>query len=170
MVWVTTPRDLTKPRIAPYPNTWNRLQNTVFWCNLKFVQEKGLQFYQTRSHAVVLHNTLPAACIEKAVCKKTQDELFQKVRLIPRVPRVVLKSNSQHGQQDPESQDARSSWKASKRFEKLRGNLQQQRGLHNVWSTCFCSTICENKVNTLIEKIENHKHKEFYKFSKNRRI
>ena len=32
------------------------------------------------------------------------------VRLTPRLPRVVLKSNSQYGQQDPRSQDARSSW------------------------------------------------------------
>ena len=38
--------------------------------NVKLAQEKGLQFYQTRSHAVVLYNTLPAACIEKADCVK----------------------------------------------------------------------------------------------------
>ena len=34
----------------------------------------------TRSHAVVLYNTLPAACTEKAVCMKTTDERCQKVR------------------------------------------------------------------------------------------
>ena len=49
-----TPCDLTKPRIAPYKNIWKRLQNTVFWCKLKLAQERGLQFYQTRTHAVVL--------------------------------------------------------------------------------------------------------------------
>ena len=65
-----TPCDLTKPRIAPYKNTRKRLETTVLWCNLKFAQEKGLQFYQTRSHAVVLYNTLPAVCNEKAVCMK----------------------------------------------------------------------------------------------------
>ena len=47
---------------------------------------------------------LLAACIEKAVCMKTLEELYQKIRLIPRVPRVVLKSNSQYGQQDLRSQ------------------------------------------------------------------
>ena len=72
-------------------------------------RERGLQLYQTRSHAVVLYNTLPAACIEQAVCMKTQDELYQKVRSTPRVPRGVLKSNSQYGLQDPQNQDARSS-------------------------------------------------------------
>ena len=108
-----TPCDLAKPRVAPYKNTWKRLQTTVFWCNLKLAQEIGLQYHQTRSHAVVLHNTLPAACIEKAVCMKTQDELHQKFRSTLGVLRVVLKSNSQHGLQDPQNQDARSSWEPS---------------------------------------------------------
>ena len=44
---------------------------------------------------------------------KTTDELHQKVRLTPRVPRVVLKSNSQYGLQDPQNQDARSFWEPS---------------------------------------------------------
>ena len=51
-----------------------------------------------------------AACIEKAVCMNTQDELYRKVRLTPRLPRVVLKSNSQCGLQDLQGQEARSSW------------------------------------------------------------
>ena len=81
-----TPRDSTKPRIATHKNTRKHLQNTIFWCNLKLAQDKVLQFYQTRSHAVVLYDTRPAAFIEKAVCMKTQDELYQKVRLTPRLP------------------------------------------------------------------------------------
>ena len=52
-----------------------------FGCNLKFAQEKGLHFYQTRSHAVVFYSTLLAACSEKAACMKTQEEPYQKVRL-----------------------------------------------------------------------------------------
>ena len=53
-----------------------------------------MQFYQTRSHAIVLHNTLPAICIEKAVCMKTKEGLYHKVYLSPRFPRVVLKTIS----------------------------------------------------------------------------
>ena len=52
--------DLDKPRIAPYKNTWRPHQNKVYWCNLKLAQKNGLQFYQTRSHATVLYNTLTA--------------------------------------------------------------------------------------------------------------
>ena len=115
-----TPCDLTKPRIALYKNTWKRCQNTVYWCNLKLAQEKGLHFYQTRSHAVALYNTLLAACIEKAVCMKTQDELYQKVRLTPRVPRVVLIAIRSTRSTKPRSKII---WRPTKRLEKLRGNL-----------------------------------------------
>ena len=58
MAWGETPCDLTKPRIAPYKTTWKRFPNTVFWCSLKFAQERGLQFYQTRSHAVTCSRSL----------------------------------------------------------------------------------------------------------------
>ena len=104
-----TPRDLTKPRIVPYKNTWKRLENTVFWCNLKLAQKKGLQFYQTRSHAIVLNNTLSAISIKKAVRMKTEEELYHEVYQSPRLPRVILKPNSQSGQQDQLEHEARTS-------------------------------------------------------------
>ena len=138
----------------------NAFQNTVCWCNLKLASVKGLQFYRTRSHAVVLYNTMLAACIGKAVCMKTQDELCQKVRLTPRVPRVVLKSNSKYGQKDPQSQEASSSWEPSSDSK-------------NYWETCNTvdhgisgvplsavepqNTIREKKVKRLIDK-----HKESF--------
>ena len=71
--------------------------------------DRGLQFYQTRSHAIVLHDTLPAFCIEKTVCMKTKEKLYLKVRSTPRLPRVVLKAKSHSGQQDQREQDTRSS-------------------------------------------------------------
>ena len=138
-----TPWDLTKPRIAPYKNTWKRLQNTVCWCNLKLAQEKCLQFYQTRSHAVVLYNTLPSASIEKAVCMKTQEELYQK---------SSLNSKSVTGctQIELAMRSTRSTMPRRKiilgpikRFEELRGNLEQHCGLQNFWSTSFCSRAAE---------------------------
>ena len=53
----------------------------LYWFNLNLAQEKGFRFYQTPSHAVILCNTLLAAFIEKVVCRKTYEELYQKVRL-----------------------------------------------------------------------------------------
>ena len=42
---------------------------------LMLAQEKELRFYQTRSHAVILYDTLPAECIEKAICMVTTETL-----------------------------------------------------------------------------------------------
>ena len=161
-----TPRDFTKPRIAPYKNTWKRLQNTVNWCNMKLAQEKDSRFYQTRSRAVVLYDTLPAACIEKAVCMKTQDELYQKVCSTPRAPRVVLKSNSRYGPQDPQSPEARSSWDPS-RDSKSYGETCSHTVDHRISGVPLSAvepqnTIRENRVKRLIKKFENHKHKESF--------
>ena len=168
-----TPCDFTKPRIVPYGHSWNPFQNTVYWCNLKLAQERGLQFYQTRSHAIVLYNTLPAVCIEKVVCMKTKDEIYQKVRLTPRVPRVVFKSNSQIGQQDQREQDARtscdqpsgskSSWKTGSNtvYYRIPGiplsAVEQQ------------DTNRKDKVKNMIEKFESHPNKESFKTSNRRR-
>ena len=93
--------DLNKPRIAVYKNTWRAHQNAVFWCNVKLVQRKGLQFYQTRSHAIIHFNILPAICVEKVVYVETGEEFYGEVYQSPRLPRVVLTPNSQHGRQGP---------------------------------------------------------------------
>ena len=101
--------DLDKPRTAVYKHTWKAHQNTVYWCHLKLAQRKGLQFYQTRSHAITLFNTLPAICFEKVVYMKTGEELYCKVHQSPRLPRVVLTPSSRHGRQDQPNPDARKS-------------------------------------------------------------
>ena len=111
--------DLSQSRIAPHRNTWKRFQNTVFWCDLKLAQQRGLQLYQTRSHAVILYGTLLAEFIEKAICMKTKDHLYQRERVILR-PRVVLKANSQCRSQDIFVYEARSSWESQQDAESCR--------------------------------------------------
>ena len=56
--------DVTNPRIAVYKNHWKTQQNTVYWCKWKVAEKKELQFYQTRSNAIILHNTLSEICIK----------------------------------------------------------------------------------------------------------
>ena len=50
---------------------------------------KRTAIYQTRSNAVILNDTLLAEFIEKAICMKTKDQLYQRESVILR-PRVVL--------------------------------------------------------------------------------
>ena len=124
------PCDLTKPRIVPYKKTWKRLQNTVNWCNLKLAQERGVQFYQTRSHAIVFYNTLPAVCIEKVVCMKTKEELTKRY-VQPQEchglysNRILTEVNKINKNKTLEYLGV-----PHKRIIELQGNLEQQCGSH----------------------------------------
>ena len=72
--------DLTKPRLASYEQKkWKRHQDTVYWVDIQLAQQKGLKFKQTRSNAVILHDTLPAQCISKAIVMKSEEVIYQKV-------------------------------------------------------------------------------------------
>ena len=52
---------LDAPRLPWYmQKTWKKHQNTVYWVDIKLAQKKGLKFYQTRSNAIILCDTLPA--------------------------------------------------------------------------------------------------------------
>ena len=60
--------DLEAPRHAwCKQKVWKEHQNTVYWVDIKLARKKGFKFYQTRSHAIVLCDTLPAYCIPKAI-------------------------------------------------------------------------------------------------------
>ena len=51
--------DLTKPRLASYKQKWKVHQDTVYWVDIQLAQRKRLKFYQSRSNAVILYDTLP---------------------------------------------------------------------------------------------------------------
>ena len=72
--------DLKAPRLARYLQTaWKKHQNTVYWVDIKLAQKKGFKFYQTRSNAIILYNTLPAYCIPKAIKMETGEIIYEKV-------------------------------------------------------------------------------------------
>ena len=101
--------DLTNPelRCTRILGEVTKIQSCgAIWSSL---QRKGLQFKQTRSHAMALFNTLLAICFEKVENMKTGEDLYCKVHQSPRLPRVVLTPNLQHGRQDLPNPKARKS-------------------------------------------------------------
>ena len=53
-----------------------------------------LKFYQMRSNAIILHNTLPAYCIPKAIKVGTGKIIYEKVYASPRPPpKISFKDN-----------------------------------------------------------------------------
>ena len=86
--------DLTKPRLASYKRKWRRHQDTVYWVEKQLAQRKGLKFYQTRSNAIILYDTLPAYCISKAIVMKSEEIMYQRVYVSPRPPpKISYKDN-----------------------------------------------------------------------------
>ena len=72
--------DLGAPRLAKYMHkTWKKHRNTVYWVDIKLAQKKGLKFYQNRSNAIILYNTLPAYCIQKVVRMETGEIIYEKI-------------------------------------------------------------------------------------------
>ena len=64
--------DLNVPRHAQYVYyAWKRHQDAVYCVDINLAFRKGLKFYQTRSNAIILHETLPAYSIPKVVRMKT---------------------------------------------------------------------------------------------------
>ena len=62
------------------------IKNTVYWVDINLALEKGLKFYQTRSNAITLHETLPACCIPNVVRMETGEVKNEKVYASPRPP------------------------------------------------------------------------------------
>ena len=103
--------DFSEPRHAQYMHkTWKKHPDAVYWVHINLAFRKGLKLYQTRSNAIILHETLPAYCIPKVVRMETGEVIYEKVYMSPRPPpKISLRHDwkrelgSEHAQQ-PERQ------------------------------------------------------------------
>ena len=86
--------NLNAPRLVWHKQKiWKNHQNTVYWVDIKLAQKKGFKFYQTRSNAIILHDTLPAY-IPKAIMMKSGEVIYEKVYASPLPPpKISFKDN-----------------------------------------------------------------------------
>ena len=66
-----------KPRKEHYRSKWKHSQDAVYWVNLARAQDKGLQFWQTRSNAIIVYSSVPSDCIYKVLSQKG-NELYSR--------------------------------------------------------------------------------------------
>ena len=72
--------DLEAPCLAWYKQKkWRRHHDTVYWVDIQFVQLRGFKFYQTRSNAIILYDTLPACQIPKVIMMESGEIIHEKV-------------------------------------------------------------------------------------------
>ena len=69
--------------------TWKKHQDAVDWVDINLAIAKGLKFYQTRSNAIILQETLPAYCIPKVVWMETGEVIYEKVYAYRRLARLI---------------------------------------------------------------------------------
>ena len=126
-----------------------------------------LQSYQTRSHAIVIFDTLPAVCNEKVVCMKTKDELYQKGTLDSEGTEGCIKNRTRklvykiNGEQDARTSCGQPS--GSKMPWETGSNTVDYRNFGVLLSTVEQQdTHRKDKVKKLIEKFENHPNKESF--------
>ena len=71
--------DFGAPRHAQHMHkAWKKFQITVCWVGIKIDLKKELKFFQTRSNAIILHETLPVFCIPKVVRMETGEVIFER--------------------------------------------------------------------------------------------
>ena len=90
-VFWETPCVLSKARIASCKKHWETFSGHSTLVQFE-ARSTRTENFNKQDHAVVLYDTLPAEFIDKAICMKTKDQLYQRESVILR-PRVVLKAN-----------------------------------------------------------------------------
>ena len=100
--------DLTKPRTAVCKNKWKIYTKTVYWCNMRVAQRRGMQFNQKWSNAIILENNVPAVCASRWWWTWSQEysKTFQSLEL---PQRIILNPNLHYGCQDTTNFEARAS-------------------------------------------------------------
>ena len=105
--------------------------------DIQLAQRKGLKFYQTRSNAIILYDTLPAYCIPKVVVMESGEIIYEKVHASPRPPpKISFKDN---WMKELDSEVARSS-KDTQRIQ-LKPNAQLSRTERPVGEQPFTQEI-----------------------------
>ena len=122
-----TPRDVTKPRIAPFKNSWKRLQDTVF-----LVQFEA----RSRERLAILPNTVACSrSLQHTICSLQRESgMYENTGGAPPNGSLNFKIATVCTQVEFEIRSTRSTKPRrkiilgpTKRFEELRGNLEQRR-------------------------------------------
>ena len=62
--------DYTVPQKVHCNSYWKHNQGAVFWINFSNAQVPGLQFWQTKSFAIITHDIVTGDCIHRVISQK----------------------------------------------------------------------------------------------------
>ena len=87
--------DYSVPQKAPHETKWKRNQDAVYWVRLKEAQDQGLEFWQTKSLAIMTYTTIPGDCIDRVTAENGERVIFERLETPRLVPKVMLERNWQ---------------------------------------------------------------------------
>ena len=91
--------DFTVPQRVPYITRERDTPNAVYWVRLSQAQDQGLEFWQTKSFAIMTYATIPGDRIDKITSEEGIRVLFERLETPKPAPKVTLKMNWHSKQQ-----------------------------------------------------------------------
>ena len=86
------PHDVfTVPQKAAYVTNWKYDQNAVFWVRLSKAQDQGLEFWQTKSFAIMTFASIPGDCIDRVTSQNGERVDFERLETPRPAPKVTWK-------------------------------------------------------------------------------
>ena len=58
-------KTVQNPRKVHFRSHWRRGQNAVYWTRLSRAQDHALEYWQTKSTAIIVYQSVPNHCIER---------------------------------------------------------------------------------------------------------
>ena len=84
---------MTTSQKATYVTKWKYDQNAVYSVRLSKAQDQGLEFWQTKSFAIMTYATIPLECIDRVAFQNGERVDFERLETPRPAPKVTLKKN-----------------------------------------------------------------------------
>ena len=83
--------DYTVPQKVPCVTCWKHNQNAVYCVRLSKAQDQGLEFWQTKSFAIMTFATIPRDCTDRVTAQNGERVLFERLETPRSAPKLTLK-------------------------------------------------------------------------------
>ena len=118
--------DFTRLRKVQCKTGWKHSQNAVYWIHRGRAQEKGIAFWQTKSHATVTDSTVPLDCIERVITQHGEMTINQRSSTPRLATRIVLRRAWHEQQQDVSMERSRVKLLASQSPKEAHSTVQEE--------------------------------------------
>ena len=102
---------------------WKRNQDAVSWAKFSRAQDQGSQFWQTKPHAIIVHDPVPAELHLQAISQNGDRRLFERLSTPRPAPKVGQSQQQQQQQQQSICDDV---WTSTRKL------VTDQTGIRNV--------------------------------------